>query len=338
MSEETDFSPDRVFLHLSDIHFRANRSGDVHDLDNDLRNELERDLRTIRTKKVPKIDGIIVSGDIAFAGKQGEFLIAKDWLEHIAELIDCPSDCIMVTPGNHDVDRGLITAGCDIAKMHDEIRSPDTTQRRDAVVAELLRDDGRASELFSTIAAYNDFADGYGCAVSGNSPFWERDFSLSCDYVLRIRGMTSTLISGPMDNLKTHKMVYGGAQRQLMRHDNVIRVVVGHHPPSWTMEGDDADKAFSDRSALQLFGHKHDQWLTSAGKGIRVIAGAVHPDRGEPHWDPRYSLIAVRADEAGRLYIRVYPRRWTKEESMFIGDVNSHHLDYREHTFDSAAR
>lgn len=337
MSEETDFSPDRVFLHLSDIHFRANRSGDVHDQDSDLRNELERDLRTIRTKKVQKIDGIIVSGDIAFAGKSDEFAIAKDWLEHIAELIDCPSDCIMVTPGNHDVDRSLITDGCDIERLHHEIRAPDSTPMRDAVVAGFLRDDAQATELFSTIAAYNDFARKYGCAVSGNAPYWERDFQLSCNHTLRIRGMTSTLVSGPLDSLATHKMVYGGAQRQLMRQDEVIRVVVGHHPPSWTMEGDDADKAFSDRSALQLFGHKHDQWLTPAGKGMRVIAGAVHPDRNDSHWDPRYSLIAVRADDAGRLHIRIYPRRWTQEESMFIGDVNSRSKDYREHIFDATA-
>jgi hypothetical protein len=143
--------------------------------------------------------------------------------------------------------------------------------------------------------------------------------------------MTSTLISGPRDNPQTHKLVYGAAQRSLLRHDNVFRVVVGHHPPSWTLEGDDADKAFSDRAVIQLFGHKHDSWLAKAGRGIRLVAGAVHPDRGEDHWEPRYYFIAVRLDADSRLHIRIYPRRWTREETCFMADFNQKGQDYREH-------
>lgn len=65
------------FLHLSDIHFRREVSGGVYDPDNDLRNELERDAeREVRTKP-HRIDGILVTGDIAFAGIKDEFDVAS---------------------------------------------------------------------------------------------------------------------------------------------------------------------------------------------------------------------------------------------------------------------
>src|SRR5690242_19041020 len=102
MTDEPEFLSDRVFVHLSDIHFRNGRVDDAHDADKDLRNELERDLRRIATSQVRKVDGIIVSGDIAFGGQPDEFDFAKGWLKRIAELVACPADAIMVTPGNHD--------------------------------------------------------------------------------------------------------------------------------------------------------------------------------------------------------------------------------------------
>jgi len=113
MADGPEFPADRVFVHLSDIHFRDGRSGDVRDADNDLRNELELDLRTISTTRVLKIDGIIVSSDVAFAGHPNEFEFAKGWLRHVSELIACSADSIMVTPGSHDVDRQRIEEGGD---------------------------------------------------------------------------------------------------------------------------------------------------------------------------------------------------------------------------------
>lgn len=329
--KEPEFVADRVFLHLSDIHFRKGQTNDAHDTNADLRNEIERDLRIAGTTRVRKVDGIIVSGDIAFGGQKEEFDFAKRWIERIRELLDCPTDGIMVTPGNHDVDRQEIPDGGDIAQIHDLVRSIGPLADRDEYLASVLRDNSKGSRIFSPIGAYNEFATQYGCAVTPTVPYWEKDFTLGNSGMLRIRGMTSTLISGPRDNQQTHKLVYGGAQRSLMRYDHLFRVVVGHHPPSWTLEGDDADRAFSSRAVIQLFGHKHESWFEKVGRGIRLIAGAVHPDRREINWDPRYSFIAVRLDPEGRLHIRVYPRRWTREETRFMGDFNSKGSDYREH-------
>jgi hypothetical protein len=87
---------------LSDIHFRHGRAGDIHDLDVEIRNELERDLRIVRANRLPKLHGIIVSGDIAFAGQPPEFEYARGWIEKVRELLDCPVSGVMVTPGNRE--------------------------------------------------------------------------------------------------------------------------------------------------------------------------------------------------------------------------------------------
>jgi 3',5'-cyclic AMP phosphodiesterase CpdA len=337
---EPQFVPDLAFLHLSDIHFREGRMGDAHDVDTEIRNELERDLRIVRSTRVPKLDGIVISGDIAFAGQPQEFDYARGWIEKVRELLDCPESGVMVTPGNHDVDRAPMADGGPIDVLQTRVRADQSLQNRDDLIASLLRDKTDGPLLLSGMTAYNNFAQNFDCRISAEKPYWERDFRLGNKGTLRIRGMTSTLVSGPRDHGTTHKLVYGGAQRTLIREDRVWRLIAGHHPPSWTLEGDEADRVFSNRAAIQLFGHKHDQWFAKVEKGIRLIAGAVHPDRAESNWEPRYSMIAIKLEDSGDLAIRVYPRRWSREELMFIGDFNSRGQDYRDHVvpWDAAAQ
>jgi hypothetical protein len=334
---DADFQPDLSFLHLSDIHFRKGKSGDSHDADADLRNELEIDLRRLTATRVTKIDGIIISGDIAFGGLTEEYDLAKGWIAKIAELAGCPKSGIMVTPGNHDVDWGAIPTDGDVQKLHDAIRAARTLEARDEVIADTLRDSAKGAQLLQPMEAYLAFANEYECDVLPAQPWWEKNFGLGNRGTLKIRGLTSTLISGPKDDATNFKMAYGGSQRTLMRpgDPNVFRMVVGHHPASWTLEGDDLDRAFEARAAIQLFGHKHDDWYRK-GRGIRIIAGAVHPERGRPGWDPRYSALSVRLDDAGNLLTRVYPRRWSKEETTFTPDINSNWQDYRDHTIAAA--
>jgi hypothetical protein len=224
--------PDLVFVHLSDIHFRKGEAGDIHDLTGVLRHELERDLRVVQAR-LAKIHGLIVSGDIAFGGKKEEFDYALGWLESLREQVDCPKEGVMVTPGNHDVDRDLVHAG--VLKLQNKIRAKPSLERRDAKLAELLRDSAVGDQLLAAHGAYNTFAANYGCRITRIAPFWERDFPLAYGSVLKFRGISSTFISGPADDPDTGRMFYGGAQRQLLRHDGVHRVVVGHHPPSWTL-------------------------------------------------------------------------------------------------------
>jgi hypothetical protein len=321
---------DLVFIHLSDIHFRKGRVGDSHDEGRILRHELQIDLRRLRTR-LPRFDGLIVSGDIAFGGKPEEYEYAGGWIESIRELLGCNQAGVMITAGNHDVDHASIPGGGPVDLLHQEIRQAGSLEQYDERLAAILRDENLGETLLSPLGAYNAFARRYGCQFTRNCPYWERDFLLGDGTALRFRGIATIMLSGSRDDRENHKMLYGGAQRAILREPNIRYAIVGHHPPSWTVEGDAADRVFSTLTFLQVFGHEHEQWVTRIGNSVRLIAGAVHPSRQESNWLPRYAAIAISVIDDRHLALRIYPRRWSTEEFKFMGDYNSEGQDYRDH-------
>jgi hypothetical protein len=323
-------SADLVFIHLSDLHFRTGQAGDRHDPDEMIRNELQLDLRRLRSR-LPRFDGLIVSGDIAFSGKPEEFEYGGGWIESIRELLGCNERSVMMIAGNHDVDHAFIPIGGDVHQLHQQIRDSQSLAQYDDRLAQTLRDSDRGRLLLSPLAAFNSYASKYGCGISRESPYWERDFRLSDGTTLRFRGIATILLSSPQDDRGTCRMLYGAAQRTILRKPNVRYVLIGHHPPSWSIEGEEAEQTFSALTFLQVFGHEHQQWLTKIGNSVRLIAGAVQPSRRDAGWQPRYSAFSISVVNETTLVLRIYPRRWSTEEFTFIGDYNLAGNDIREY-------
>ena len=65
-----------AFIHLSDIHFRKS-SGNRADIDADLRNAILMDIKYNAKAYLSNVKGILVGGDVAFAGQREEYDIAK---------------------------------------------------------------------------------------------------------------------------------------------------------------------------------------------------------------------------------------------------------------------
>ncbi len=91
------------FIHLSDIHFHFSTSNSHYDLDRSIRHELVRDAAEM-SKQQGGVDGILVSGDIAFSGQQSEYKTAHEWLKTLCLQTNCSFSNIWTVPGNHDVD------------------------------------------------------------------------------------------------------------------------------------------------------------------------------------------------------------------------------------------
>ncbi len=72
-----------LFMHLSDLHFRRDIVGHELDRDNDVRNELKITATSLCETLAQKVDAILITGDIAFAGQGEEYEFAKDWLENL---------------------------------------------------------------------------------------------------------------------------------------------------------------------------------------------------------------------------------------------------------------
>ena len=111
-----------TLLHLSDIHFIKGVSNVLSsDIDGIVRNELERDAVSLAAKEA--LSGIIVSGDVAFAGKTEEFQTAIDWLHGLSIKLGTDPSLVWCVPGNHDVDRSVLRSHTSLEPIHNDIRT-----------------------------------------------------------------------------------------------------------------------------------------------------------------------------------------------------------------------
>jgi len=302
-----------VLLHLSDIHFRSHDNGDP---DEDLRNELERDaVRVIN--RIGHVDGVLVTGDIAFSGKAREYDMAAEWLDRLCALIGCPIEDVWVIPGNHDVNRDAIGRDQLIPLVHKDVRPDvsvdaprDISRHIDAHLNALLGTEA-GDKFFASIEQFNRFALRFGCQSTRTQLVWEDDLPLNDGSTLRLRGINSTLVSGPHDNLGTNKLVVGGRQSLPPSHDGVAYLTLCHHPPRWLCDEDQVNDHLGNRVTIQLFGHRHRQRADKINESLRLAAGAVHPGRDEPEWEPRYNVLSidVLVNNDGRfLRVVIWPR------------------------------
>ena len=311
-----------VFLHLSDIHFPVVSGGAAYDLNRDVRASLIRDVAEIR-QSVGKPHAILITGDIAFAGKRQEYQIAADWLDtDLCQATDSDASAIWCVPGNHDVDRSIIRDCRTYQLVHEELRSCDPAQ-----IDNRFRPYIKEPEVFyKPIEGYNDFALRYECAISVRQPTWYTDFFLNDSSILRLHGLNSTLISDEQDHLDTAKLILGTHQCQLPQVPGIENVTLCHHPPDWLRDGESVDEILVPRTRIQLYGHKHRHRLRRIGDSLQIAAGALHPDRNGAGWDPRYNWVSIWIDthnQVRTMQICVYPRLWSRQDQRFVADSNS---------------
>lgn len=322
---EKRVADDLVFLHVSDIHFHYRNSASPHDPDQDLRNELLRNIRHT-AGDLGKFTGILIAGDIAHSGADAEYGMAKAWIDQLRTATSCREDRVWTVPGNHDIDRGVFEKSEGLRDLRSKLRSV-PTKDLDQAIRGKLDDSLYANALFSPLEAYNRFAALYHCEVSPSRPYWEHGVLVLSDGTrLKLRGVTSPLISDKHDSDKedSKKLVLGKFQSLCPREDGVEYLVLCHHPSSWLRDGDVVDDTLTARARLQLFGHKHSQRVYRKNDSLVIHAGALQPDRNENDWEPRFNFItlSVKRGENGRLLqVRLLARVWDKQAEAFKPDV-----------------
>lgn len=302
------------FVHLSDIHFRRNVAGTILDSDRIIRNALESDLLQ-QIAEVGKINGILVTGDIAFSGKRDEYDVAREWLETLCGICGVPHQFVWTVPGNHDIDRSTVAESELLQKLHAALRD-ENIRDVDSELARLYNSDAPLRNLaYSPLSAYNEFAAAYNCEITAEQPYWEDDFTLSDGSILHMRGLNSTLISDSLDNDREYKLILGRSAVGLRVEHGIANMVLCHHPPSWLCDRDAVEDLLV-RASIQLFGHKHRHRITQVGESIVLSAGAMHPSRQDVQWDPRYNILSIDIDRQENervLAVTVYVRQWTDE-------------------------
>lgn len=316
-----------VLVHLSDIHFTGSSGTSVYDLDAEVRNELLRDASAL-TKGLEVATGVLVTGDIAFSGQRAEYDRAAAWLADFCRAIGCPDESVWVVPGNHDVDRKV--ANSKVTKtFHESIRSKHGPAL-DKELREILSDEQSAKALLAPLTEYNTFAARFQCSISAAKPFWERDLPLPCGTIIRLRGLCSPLVSNQHD--EKGNIVLGSAQVGVHRVDGVEYLTLCHHPPDWLLDHDTVIPHLESKVRIQLFGHKHSQLVQTINEGLRITAGAMHPERAGADWEPFYNVLEIARRDDESIGVRLFQRRWHKTNLCFVPEpdpkTGKFHRDY----------
>lgn len=310
-----------LLLHISDIHFREPNCVDPNlDPDRPYRTIMIRDARA-RAARLGSVGAILIGGDIAFKGHPREYEAAKAWINELADACGCPLERVFVIPGNHDVDRGVITRSAAVRNAQAAIMAVTGYSReREFRIQFTDPDAGRA--LLKPLEAYNDFAKLFSCQIyPPDHLYWKQDLELEGGVHLRIFGLTSVLLSGACGRDDTRESLYmSPLQTVLDPVEDVVNLVMSHHPPDWLSDQDEVDEKICNRSAIHLFGHKHRNRIMKDDHYVRFSAGAVNPDRGDTGWQPAYNLIDVRVVGEGltrALEIEAHLLEWQENPEQY---------------------
>jgi 3',5'-cyclic AMP phosphodiesterase CpdA len=323
-----------LLLNVSDIHFNHPICNSQMDPDRPFRTRLIQDART-RVAELGAVGAILVSGDIAYKGHPEEYDAAYSWLSELAGVCGCLLERVYVIPGNHDVNRVTARDNQSVRNVQRAVSGAQPDNRERELRAQFLHPEtGRA--LMEPIAEYNKFAARFSCQVyTPDKLFWHQDLPLDNHTLLRIYGLTSTLLSG-MDGQNDVKLglYLSPLQTVLDPVDGVVNLVMCHHPPDWLMDQDEVDDAVNGRAMLQFFGHKHRTRIHRDPHYVRFSAGAVNPERNSAGWEPGYNLVKLTvAAEGDRRYLDVETHLlvWQTNPDMFRPKLaEAHEPIYRQ--------
>ncbi len=150
-----------IYLHLSDIHFGQEKGGILF-THNDVRERVVDDVRLfVKSKFGRGVDGIIVSGDLAYGGSTTEYQVAARWLDRLTVAAGCPLTAIQVVPGNHDINRDGICKST--KRMLEEIAS-----KGESELDSYLEHPKDREVFYGRFDDYRAFAEGYDCPLAGS--------------------------------------------------------------------------------------------------------------------------------------------------------------------------
>ncbi|WP_441255826.1 metallophosphoesterase [Tardiphaga sp. 285_C5_N1_2] len=326
-----------LILHLSDIHFRypACASPDT-DPEKPYRTRLLQDARA-RVAALGPLDAILVGGDVAYSGRPEEYEAARNWLHELAEACKCSRARIYVIPGNHDVDWNTIKANIPVqnaqrAIIHAADKEKELRRQFEHSVA--------GASLLAPLTAYNDFAAPFSCQVfTPDKLYWHQDIPLDqSGVVLRIFGLTSTILSGagaPEGKEDVPNGLYLSPMQTVLNPvDNVINLVMCHHPPDWFSDGDKVADTIKARASIHAFGHKHRQRIDRDPSYVSFSAGAVNPDRNEKEWSPGYNIFRLtlgNTEKGHHLDVEAHLLAYQANPEMFLPMRDSDGSDVFEH-------
>lgn len=305
-----------TWLHLSDLHFRA---GEQHTWDENIVLEaLLEDVRARIREDGFRPDLILVSGDIAFSGKQQEYALASAFFEELLSATQLSRDCIFPVPGNHDVDRKAISRGAQAIAGSLTGRESTNAVLNTAADRQLLFD------RFRGYAAWlNEYLGGH-LAFDDERYYYVHTLELAGQR-LALMGLNSAWVAAS-DEDRASGLLLGERQtrsalREAAQAGATLTIALLHHPFDWLREFDQNDSAalLLDRCDLVLHGHLHQAAATRLtspdGEATILACGACYKTRQYPNM---YNWVQLTVDaDTGAAQARVHLRRYSDARGGF---------------------
>ncbi len=227
-----------LILHISDLHFRAGEVGTTMDPNAHLRNEMTIDAAKMCASLGVRPDVIVISGDVAFAGAEAEYVFAYEWLEQLCERCQVDLSKIFVIPGNHDIVREIARKPI-VRSVQSAIRtSNELTQ--EGTMREQLSDSESGPLLYRSIGPYNDFAEQFFCSLyPPDRTICVREVFFRDGSRLRLLGLNSTFLCGERD--KPKDLLVDSSAFQITTEPGIENLVMCHHPYTWLANGEQLD-------------------------------------------------------------------------------------------------
>ena len=316
MPEPTDSSPRQpqeaqplhvTWLHISDLHFRASQTYDA----GVVLDALLRDVAERVQQDGLRPDFIAVTGDIAFAGQAAEYALARRFFDDLLKATGLPGKRLFVVPGNHDVNRKLISAGA--KAIGDALTDRDKAN-------ELLSTPGDRRLLFAHFQGYAEFVNDYldHLAFDDEHYFYVHTLDLAGQQVALLGLNSAWLCAGDEDKAKG--LVLGERQvRTALKQAQgaSLKIALLHHPFDRLREFDQGDSAamLLDGCDFVLHGHLHQtaatQLISPDGAATVLACGACYETRQFPNMVNWVRLDLAAGDGA------VHLRRYSDERGGF---------------------
>ncbi|HSE23018.1 MAG TPA: tetratricopeptide repeat protein [Pyrinomonadaceae bacterium] len=281
----SDGSQTRIsWLHLSDFHFGGSQSK-RYDEDVVIESLLDDIGERIKQHDLEP-NFIAVTGDLALKGKSTDYELVRSFFDELLKITGLPRQRLFIVPGNHDVDRDLITHGA-------LALGKDLTDRQ--ITKDVLHSPDDRRLLFARFKGYSEFFNDYfkGHLIFNDERFfYVHPFDIG-DRRLAILGLNSSWLAAS-DEDEVLKLVIGEPQtrtalRAAKEASAVLRIALLHHPNDWIRGFDQSDsmtRVLTDCDFV-LHGHLHKSSATHLstpdGSAMVIAGGACYESREFPN-------------------------------------------------------
>ncbi|MBN1139663.1 MAG: metallophosphoesterase [Anaerolineae bacterium] len=267
-----------TWLHISDLHLRSSRAYDA----NVVLKALLRDVSERIEQDGLRPDFVAVTGDLAFSGKPAEYELVRQFLDELLRVTGLDKGRLFLAPGNHDVDRSLITRGAQA--IGDGLTDRDSAN-------DVLATPADRQLMMARFRGYKAFVNGY---LAGRLLFDEERYFYvrSLDLAglrVAIMGLNSAWLSASVED-RAKGLLIGERQARAAldaadKAGAAIKIALLHHPLDWLREFDQEDSGaiLADGCHFILHGHLHHtaatQLATPDGAATVLAGGACYETR-----------------------------------------------------------